>query len=85
MLRRLAVVTTLSLAGCAPEAAAMNWACDFDAQESRPLADRDATPDDAGNLPSGACQATCGPPATACTATTLDGGVPGAVCPVCTF
>lgn len=85
MMRGLAVVTALSLAGCPPNAPTEDWTCDFYAHESRPLAERDASADDTGALPAAACQATCGPPATSCTATTLDGGVPGAVCPVCTF
>jgi len=67
--------------GCAPQ---IQWTCDFDASESRPLADPAATPDDAGRLPPTECQSTCGPPATSCTYTMLEGG-PGAVCPVCTF
>lgn len=88
MLRALAFVVTaatVALAGCAPAIPQEDWTCDFDASESRPLGDPDATPDEAGVLPPAACQVTCGPPATSCTATTLEGGVPGAVCPVCTF
>lgn len=71
----------LAASACAPQ---VTWACDFDASEPRPLADLDAGPDEAGALPASECQATCGPPATTCTYTTIDGG-PGAVCPVCTF
>ena len=85
MLRALAIVTAVVAGACAPRLPTEDWTCDFDASESRPLSDPDATPDDAGALPAAACQATCGPPATSCTATTLDGGIPGAVCPVCTF
>jgi hypothetical protein len=72
--------------GCAPSVPRENWTCDFDASESRPLADVDAmAADESGSLPAAECQATCGPPASSCTFTLLDGGVPGAVCPVCTF
>jgi hypothetical protein len=77
----LSIVGTAGGIGCAPR---ILWTCDFDASESRPLADPTSTPDDAGHLPSGECQSTCGPPATSCTYTMLDGG-PGAICPVCTF
>ena len=70
---------------CAPGIPVEDWTCDFDASESRPRADPDASPDDAGKLAPSECQATCGPPASSCTATVLDGGEPGAVCPVCTF
>jgi hypothetical protein len=76
----VAVAATTGI-GCAPQ---IHWTCDFDASESRPLADPTSSPDDAGHLPSGECQSTCGPPATSCTYTMLDGG-PGAICPVCTF
>ena len=69
---------------CVPSTPRLDWTCDFDASESRPLADLDAGPDETGALPAAECQATCGPPATSCTYTTIDGG-PGAVCPVCTF
>jgi len=72
-------------AACAPSLPAENWTCDFDANVARPLADQDAKPDEGGRLPSGECQTTCGPPASACTWTALDGGRAGAVCPVCTF
>jgi hypothetical protein len=85
MLRGPAYVTAMALAACAPRIPAESWTCDFDASESRPLSDPDATPDESGTLPPTACQTTCGPPVDTCTATTLDGGVPGAVCPVCTF
>lgn len=85
MLRALAYVSAAGLLACAPTVPPENWTCDFDASESRPLADPDAMPDDAGVLPPAACQATCGPPASSCTPTTLEGGIPGAVCPVCTF
>jgi hypothetical protein len=73
------------LVGCAPGIPTEDWTCDFDASESRPLADRDATAGADGALPASECEATCGPPATSCTITVLDGGTPGAVCPVCTF
>jgi hypothetical protein len=73
------------LGGCAPVVPQEKWTCDFDASESRPLADIDATPDESGALPAAECQATCGPPASSCTLTFLDSGAPGAVCPVCTF
>ena len=85
VLASLCANALLASIGCAPTATAENWTCDFDASESRPLSDSDATPGEAGLLPPTVCQTTCGPPASSCTATTLDGGVPGAVCPVCTF
>jgi len=83
----LLLLSLLSLpAACHVDEPPTNWTCDYDASESRPTADRDAAPiDDAGHLAPGECQATCGAPVSACTATTLEGGVPGAVCPVCTF
>jgi hypothetical protein len=77
----------LFAAACAHAPPLENWTCDFDASESRPLADLadiDAAPDEAGALPAAECQATCGPPAKSCTFTWLEAG-PGAVCPVCTF
>jgi hypothetical protein len=83
MLRAFALL--LVCASCAPGIPSENWTCDFDASESRPLADPDAAADEAGRLAASECQATCGPPATTCTMTVLDGGEPGAVCPVCTF
>lgn len=91
-MRRISVAAAAALAfggwaasACVPSVPRENWTCDFDASESRPLADVDASPDESGALPQAECQATCGPPATACTFTLLDGGEPGAVCPVCTF
>jgi hypothetical protein len=74
----------LAAGACARAVPPLDWTCDFDASESRPLADLDAGPDETGSLPPATCQATCGPPATSCTYTTIDGG-PAAVCPVCTF
>jgi hypothetical protein len=62
-----------------------NWTCDYDASESRPLTDPDAATGPDGSLPSAVCQTTCGTPVTSCTRTVLDGGVAGAICPVCTF
>jgi hypothetical protein len=62
-----------------------DWTCEWDADESRPLADPSSPVNEAGVLPSSECQATCGPPVTSCTRTVLDGGQLGAVCPVCTF
>jgi hypothetical protein len=82
---RLACMVAVASVGCVPAAPQENWTCDFDASESRPLSDIDATPDESGALPAIECQNTCGPPASSCTFTLLDGGVPGAVCPVCTF
>ncbi|HEX3343324.1 MAG TPA: hypothetical protein VHS09_02075 [Polyangiaceae bacterium] len=81
----LVVGSFAALLACAPAASAEDWTCDFDASEPRPLADPDATAGEGGSLPPAECQATCGPPATACTITVLDGGEPGAICPVCTF
>jgi hypothetical protein len=86
-LASLGLVLAAGAAGaCARTIPTLDWTCDFDASESRPLAgmDPDGGPDEAGHLPAAACQATCGPPATSCTYTTIDGG-PGAVCPVCSF
>jgi hypothetical protein len=83
---RVAALLLVALAGgCGPSVPATHWTCDFDASVARPLSDPDAQADDAGRLPAGDCQNTCGPPASSCTRTTLDGGVPGAICPVCTF
>jgi hypothetical protein len=87
----LAVLASLFLAGssaCGLKASTLgneNWTCDRDADEGRPLVDPSAPVDEAGGLPSSECQATCGPPVTSCTRTVLDGGQPGAICPVCTF
>ncbi len=79
------VVVVLTLTACAPGVPTESWTCDFDASEPRPLADPDATPEEGGALSASECQATCGPPANSCTITVLDGGEPGAICPVCTF
>jgi hypothetical protein len=84
MWRRAALLVAI-LPGCSPANLAATWSCDYDASESRPLSDRDATPDPDGELPASVCENTCGPPASRCTAILLDGGLPGAVCPVCTF
>jgi hypothetical protein len=75
----------LAVPSCARDLPTDHWTCDFDASESRPLADPAATADEAGHLASAECQTTCGPPADSCTMTRLDGGEPGAICPVCTF
>jgi hypothetical protein len=75
----------VACAACAPPLPQDHWTCDFDASEPRPLADPDAAADDTGRLAPSECQATCGPPATSCTTTRLDGGEPGAICPVCIF
>lgn len=72
-------------AACAPDLPTTDWTCDFDASENRPLSEQDAAPGPDGSLPSDVCQNTCGPPATSCKFTVLDGGVAGAICPVCTF
>lgn len=84
---RVPLLATVFLAGaaCARMEPTEDWTCDFDASESRPLADPGTVADEAGLLPSSECQDTCGPPAHSCTATLLDGGQPGAICPVCTF
>ena len=71
--------------GCGPQIPPLQWTCDFDASESRPLSDPDAAQGPDGALGTVVCENTCGTPVHACTFTTLDGGVPGAVCPVCTF
>jgi hypothetical protein len=75
----------VAAAACGQSIAATDWTCDFDAYESRPLAVSDATAGPDGTLPADVCEETCGTPASSCTPTTLEGGVPGAVCPVCTF
>lgn len=62
-----------------------NWTCQWDADEGRPLADPASPVDDAGVLPAGECQTTCGPPVTSCVRTFLDSGQAGAICPICTF
>jgi hypothetical protein len=72
-------------AGCQPSATAVHWTCDFDASENRPLSDPDAALGPDGSLPESVCENTCGTPALRCTFVELDGGVPGATCPVCTF
>jgi len=84
---RVSLLATLLLtcAACVRGLPTDDWTCDFDASESRPLADPEAAADEAGHLASSECRATCGPPAMSCTTTRLDGGEPGAVCPVCTF
>lgn len=71
-------------AGCAPDLTT-HWTCDYDASENRPLSDPDATAGPDGSLSSIVCQTTCGTPVSACTRTVLDGGLAGAICPVCTF
>ena len=73
------------LLACQPTATAVHWTCDFDASENRPLAEPDAAVGPDGALPESVCEDTCGTPAVACTYVALDGGEPGAVCPVCTF
>jgi hypothetical protein len=80
-----ACVVGLTATGCAPDLPSTHWTCDFDASESRPLSDQDASPGPDGSLPSDVCQNTCGTPATSCRFTVLEGGTAGAVCPVCTF
>jgi hypothetical protein len=88
-----AVVSLAALASFASSACGLkgntipaeDWTCAWDAAEGRPLADPDSPVDDAGALPSAECQATCGPPVSACARTFLDSGLAGAICPVCTF
>jgi hypothetical protein len=80
-----AVVVAVASSACSPTLSSEDWTCDFDAHESRPLSQPDATTGRDGSLPASVCQDTCGPPASECTLTFLDGGEPGAVCPVCTF
>lgn len=70
--------------GCGRAFPTTDWRCDFDASENRPLADPDGSEPD-GAVPSVDCQNTCGTPVMSCERTTLEGGVAGAVCPVCTF
>jgi hypothetical protein len=71
--------------GCTPTDLRENWTCDWDSSVARPLSTGTVPSDDSGKLPAAACKETCGPPVESCTRTTLDGGVPGAICPVCTF
>jgi hypothetical protein len=80
----VALLVGFALASCRPNPD-IEWTCDFDAMVARPLAAPDATPDEAGALPPSVCGDTCGSPAQSCTFTLLDGGAPGAVCPLCTF
>ncbi len=84
-MRALSTVGLSGLLACTPAALQENWTCDFDATESRPLDQPDAPFDEAGTLPPARCMATCGPPASACKYTLLDGSKAGAICPVCTF
>jgi hypothetical protein len=79
------VVPACLLAACRPGIPSVDWTCDFDASEERPLSDADAAVGPDGALPSSVCQNTCGMPVDSCTFVVLDGGVPGAHCPVCTF
>jgi hypothetical protein len=86
---RTAWVVTSTVAwmasACQPTSQQVDWTCDFDASEMRPLSDGDAAVGPDGALPQGVCEDTCGTPAKSCTFTVLEGGVPGAHCPVCTF
>ena len=79
-----ALVVGAATSGCSPTYPVEDWTCDFDARVTRPLSEADATAED-GALPASVCQDTCGPPASHCTRTELEGGVPAAVCPLCTF
>jgi hypothetical protein len=81
-------LVSLGSSGCGLSANTIpdeDWTCAWDADESRPLADPGSPFNEAGVLPASECQTTCGPPVSSCTRTILDGGQPGAVCPVCTF
>jgi hypothetical protein len=78
-MRLLALLVSLSQMACGRSIPPTTWTCDFDASEP------DAAADEAGALPASDCQDTCGPPVSNCTRTLLEGGVPAAVCPVCTF
>ena len=81
----VALAVCFSCSACGRGLASTNWTCDYDASENRPLTDPDATTGPDGALSGAVCQNTCGPPVTSCTRTVLDGGVAGAICPVCTF
>jgi hypothetical protein len=81
----LLLMAAASSLGCRSSVGAAQWTCDYDASEARPLSNPDAAVDEAGALPATDCQNTCGPPVSTCTWTLLDGGRPGAMCPVCTF
>jgi hypothetical protein len=84
--RRVAGIAIAVALSCKPPTyLEENWSCDYDATEGRPLDVPDAPFDDAGALPASDCMNTCGTPVTSCRRITLDGAVPGALCPVCTF
>jgi hypothetical protein len=79
------LIALVASAACVPQAPPENWKCDLDSSVGRPLSDRDAAYDDGGDLPTSVCMDTCGPPVSKCTRILLDSGVPGALCPFCTF
>jgi len=79
-----ALAASVFCSACAPDLTT-HWTCDYDASENRPLSDPDATTGPDGSLSGIVCQTTCGTPVNSCTRTVLDGGVAGAICPVCTF
>ncbi len=86
-MRRALLVLVLAgaLPACQSGIPPLDWTCQYDASENRPLSDPDAAIGLDGALPVTVCENTCGTPVHACTFVALDGGVPGAVCPVCTF
>jgi hypothetical protein len=81
----LVMVVASALPACQSGIPPVDWTCEYDASENRPLSDPDAALGPDGALPESVCENTCGTPVHACTFVALDGGVPGAVCPVCTF
>ena len=83
-MRAGAALLVATLAACRPNPD-IDWTCDFEASVDRPLANPDAEADEGGAFAPSVCGDTCGPPAKTCTFVILDGGIPGAVCPVCTF
>jgi|HubBroStandDraft_5_1064220.scaffolds.fasta_scaffold2154899_1 hypothetical protein len=87
--RLAAIVGSTAIVGvafaCSSGIPPTDWTCDFDASENRPLSDADAAVGPDGALPPVVCENTCGTPAKSCTFVVLEGGVPGATCPVCTF
>jgi hypothetical protein len=84
-LRGAVCAVAVASLSCQAKAFEVNWTCDFDASEGRPLGDPDAAVDDAGVLSPGDCMTTCGPPVISCKRILLDASLAGALCPVCTF
>lgn len=81
----LVMVLACALTACQTGIPPVDWTCQYDASENRPLSDPDASLGPDGALPASVCETTCGTPVKACTFVSLEAGVRGAVCPVCTF